>query len=140
MKRPRTVVNKVVLDASAFLAVANREPGADRVYARLKESVMSAVNAAEVLQKLVQKGMSDKKADEYVRQFVKEIADFDYRQAMLVAAMVPKTLPLGLSFADRACLALGKLRGVAVLTGDQKWAQLDLGIHIEQIRATANPI
>lgn len=95
---------------------------------------MSAVNAAEVLQKLAEKGMSDKKADEYLRQFVPEIADFDYRQASLVAAMAPKTLPLGLSFADRACLALGQMRGLSVLTGDQVWAKLDLGVQVEVIR------
>ena len=101
---------------------------------------MSAVNAAEVLQKLAQKGMSNAKADEYLRQFVQEIVDFDYRQAILVAGMVPKTLPLGLSFADRACLALAKSRGVSVLTGDQDWAKLDLGIQIELIRTTTKPI
>ena len=134
------MASKVVLDASAFLAVANREPGADQVYPRLRESMMSVVNAAEVLQKLAQKGMSNKKADEYVRQFVHEIVDFDYRQAVLVAAIAPKTLPLGLTFADRACLALGYLRGVSVLTGDQKWEKVDLGIHIEVIRTTTNPV
>jgi ribonuclease VapC len=134
------VANKVVLDASAFLAVANREPGADKVYPRLKTSIMSAVNAAEVLQKLAEKGMSSKKADEYLRQFVHEIADFDYRQAVLVAEMAPKTMVLGLSFADRACLALGCLRGVSVLTGDRDWAKVDLGIHVEQIRPSTNPV
>jgi ribonuclease VapC len=139
-KRRRTVANKVVLDASAFLAVANREPGADRVYARLKDSIMSAVNAAEVLQKLADKGMSHRKAGEYLRQFVPEIADFDYPQAVLVAAMVAKTLPLGLSFADRACLALASLRGVSVLTGDKVWAQVDLGIHIEVIRPATSSV
>ena len=134
------MVGKVVLDASAFLAVANREPGADLIYPRLKASIMSAVNAAEVLQKLAEKGMSHKKASEYLRQFVPEIADFDYRQAVLVAAMVPKTSPLDLSFADRACLALGSLRGVSVLTGDQNWARIDLGIHIEVIRPVMIPV
>jgi ribonuclease VapC len=134
------VANKVVLDASAFLAVANREPGAEKVYPRLKASIMSAVNAAEVLEKLNQKGMGYRMADEYLRQFVQEIAEFDYRQAVLVATMVPKTLPLGLSFADRACLALGTLRGVSVLTGDQNWAKIDLGIHIEVIRPVPIPV
>jgi ribonuclease VapC len=128
------VANKVVLDASAFLAVANREPGAEKVYPRLKVSIMSAVNAAEVLEKLNQKGMGYRMADEYLRQFVQEIADFDYQQAVLVAKMAPKTLPLGLSFADRACLALGNLRGIPVLTMNQVWAQADLGIHVEVIR------
>jgi ribonuclease VapC len=132
--------SKVVLDASAFLAVASREPGADLVYPRLKASLMSAVNVAEVLQKLAQKGMSNKKAAEYVRQLVHEIVDFDYRQAVLVATMVPKTLPLGLSLGDRACLALGKSEGLTVLTADQVWATLDLGVQVEVIRTATTPV
>jgi ribonuclease VapC len=134
------MASRIVLDASAFLAVANREPGAELVYPRLKESMMSAVNAAEVLQKLAEKGMSHKKAGEYLRQFVQEIGDFDYQQAELVAALAPKTLPLGLTFADRACLALGSLRGVTVVTKDQAWTQADLGIPVEVIRPRADPV
>ena len=82
----------------------------------------------------------DPTADEYLRQFIQEIVDFDYAQAVLVAGMVAKTAPLGLSFADRACLALGKFRGVAVLTGDQDWPKQDLGIQIELIRTPTKTI
>lgn len=128
------MVNKVVLDASAFLAVANREPGAERVTPVLKQSVMSAVNAAEVLQKLVLKGMSLEKADENLRQLVKEIVAFDHEQAAIVASLVALTLPKGLSLGDRACLALGKKLGGLVLTTDQIWETLEIGVKVEAIR------
>jgi PIN domain nuclease of toxin-antitoxin system len=45
-----------------------------------------------------------------------------------------KTRGLGLSLADRACLALAIERGAAVLTADRTWAELDLGIEIRLVR------
>src|SRR5204863_8283095 len=42
-----------VLDASAILALINNEPGADEVAEALPESVLSTVNLAEVIGKLV---------------------------------------------------------------------------------------
>jgi PIN domain nuclease of toxin-antitoxin system len=101
---------------------------------------MSVVTAVEVIEKLVLKGMSHKKADEYLQQFVHEIAEFDYRQALLVAAMAPTTSPLGLSFGDRACLALASVRGISVLTVDQAWMKIDLGIRIEVIGPVTNQV
>jgi ribonuclease VapC len=127
-------VAKVVLDTSAFLAVANREPGAEGVYSLLPDAVLSVVNAAEVLQKLGQKGMTFQKADEYVRRFVGEIAPFDYQQAALVASLLAETQSLGLSFCARACLALGKTLNVPVITADANWLNLNLGIKIETIQ------
>ena len=46
----------IVLDASAVLAAMLAEPGADRVYAVIDESVICSVNAAEVITRLVEKG------------------------------------------------------------------------------------
>ena len=70
MKPRMNRMNKFVLDASAFLALANREPGADKVRAVLRESVISAVNLSEVLQKLVRKGMSLEHSEEEVQRFI----------------------------------------------------------------------
>jgi ribonuclease VapC len=127
-------VSKVVLDTSAFLAMANREPGADLVTGVLQDSVMSAVNAAEVLQKLVQKGMSLDSAEDYLRRFVGEIKTFTMVQATVTASLAPRTRQLGLSLGDRACLALGKSLNLPVLTADQAWKQLDVGVTVELIR------
>jgi ribonuclease VapC len=131
-------VAKVVLDTSAFLAVANREPGAERVYPLLPDAALSVVNAAEVLQKLAQKGMTLEKADEYVRRFVGEVVPFDDQQAALVARLLVETQSLRLGFSARACLALGKTLSVPVITAEPTWLTLNVGIKIEAIQI--NPV
>lgn len=131
-------MSKVVLDSSAFLAMANREPGADLVVGLLQDSVMSAVNAAEVIQKLTQKGMSLDNAEDYLRRFVGEVKSYTITQATLTAALAPSTKRLGLSLGDRACLALGKALNLPVLTADQTWKQLDVGVTVELVRTPPN--
>jgi ribonuclease VapC len=44
------------------------------------------------------------------------------------------TRHLGLSLADRACLALGRLRRLPVLTTDRAWRSLHISVRIEVIR------
>jgi PIN domain nuclease of toxin-antitoxin system len=44
------------------------------------------------------------------------------------------TKSLGLSLADRACLALGRIHRLPVLTTDRAWRSLRLSIRIEVIR------
>lgn len=129
-------MSKIVLDASAFLAMANRETGAEVVVGLLKDSVMSAVNAAEVVQKLTQKGMSLDSAEDYLRRFVGEVKSYTLTHATLTASLSPLALPLGLSLADRACLALAKHMNLPVLTADQVWSKLDIGVTVEVIRHT----
>jgi PIN domain nuclease of toxin-antitoxin system len=129
-------VTKVVLDTSAFLAVANVEPGAEKVHAVLRRAVISSVNLSEILSKLVRKGMTLPRAEEYVRQFVAEVVAFDTSLASLAAELDLQTRAFGLSLGDRACLALGKSLNALVLTADQVWAKVDLGISIELIRST----
>jgi hypothetical protein len=52
-------MNKIVLDASALLAVLNREPGADRLTPEmLNMATSSTVNLAEVQGKLVSLGLA----------------------------------------------------------------------------------
>lgn len=51
-------MSKTVLDASAILASFYGEAGADIVDELLNTSVISTVNAAEVISKLVERGMT----------------------------------------------------------------------------------
>lgn len=55
-------------------------------------------------------------------------------EAVLAAALLPKTRDLGLSLADHACLALAITRGLPVLTADTAWATLDVGAVVQVIR------
>jgi ribonuclease VapC len=133
-RQQKKPVSKVILDTSAFLAFANRESGADKVRPVLKESVVSAVNAAEILQKLVMKNMTLSRAEEYLKRFVNDIPPFDLEHAALTATMHSQTREFGLSLGDRACLALGMQLGLPIMTADQVWLKLGLGISIELIR------
>jgi PIN domain nuclease of toxin-antitoxin system len=47
-----------VLDSSAILAVLNLEKGAEKVAPLLSNSIVSSVNVAEVLTKLVERNIS----------------------------------------------------------------------------------
>lgn len=126
-----------VVDASAALALLRAEPGHDVVAAHLQEgAVMSAVNYAEVVQKLGQLGSDTAAADAAALIALGlTIAPLDVELAVGTAELWPATRRAGLSLADRACLALAVSMpdGVA-LTADRAWATLDIGARIELIR------
>src|ERR1700691_2190687 len=101
-------MNRIVLDASAILAVINAEPGAEKLTPNLlARAVGSAVNLAEVQAKLVTRGWNSEEAWEDATSPVREVVPFDEKQARVAGDLVSKTQPLGLSLGDRACLALG---------------------------------
>lgn len=130
-------MNKIVLDASALLAILHEERGAEvfsQQFSLLENATMSAVNVAEVYGKLVGSGIRSDDAWAAVIATVAEIADFDTRQAKIAGSIVPQTRPLGLSLGDRACLALGIVLKAPVYTADKAWKKLSLGVAIRIIR------
>lgn len=129
-----SVDGRAVLDASALLALINAEPGAERVAQALESgALVSAVNLSEVLAKLVDHGMPEHEAMEVVMSLELEVIAFDLAAASQAAWLRPVTRPLGLSFGDRACLALAQTRQLRVLTADRPWAKLDIGVPIELV-------
>jgi ribonuclease VapC len=126
-------VSSAVLDSSAVLALLLAEPGAERVRACLPGALLSTVNLAEVISKLCERGMPAGEARRAVEMIGAEPVDFDREQASLVGALRPVTRAAGLSLGDRACLALGRLRGLPVLTTDAAWGQV-AGFDITVIR------
>jgi len=127
-------VTSVVLDASALIAVLRCEPGAGVVRKHLPEAIISAVNYSEILKKTIERGGSAEMAQAFVRNISLRIIPFDEEQAVASAALYPKTKPHGLSFADRACLALGVLKGYPVLTTDKDLVLVDVPIKVQMIR------
>lgn len=123
----------VVLDASAVLALLNREPGGERVEDYLADGVISAVNAAEVLSKLADAGLTAGEAKESLSLLGISIVAFELRDAEAVAALRGHTKSKGLSLGDRACLALGLRLGAVVVTSERSWAGLKIG-RVETIR------
>jgi ribonuclease VapC len=127
-------MSKYVLDASAVLALLNRETGQDKVAAALGDSVISAVNFCEVMGKLIDNGLSEDEARESIDLLNMEVISFDIDLAHVAAKLRARTKNLGLSLGDRSCLALGLALRQTVVTADREWATLRLGIKIEIIR------
>jgi ribonuclease VapC len=124
----------VVLDASAVLAVLNQEPGADLVQERLSEALMSFVNTVEVGTKLVDGGMTATAAKEAIELLEIAMVDLDQDLAEAAVELREVTRAVGLSLADRVCLALALREGAVALTADRVWAKVDVGCPIELIR------
>jgi len=127
-------MTEAVIDASALLTLLNSETGEDIVGAALPDSVISSVNYSEVIAKLIETGMSEETVHELVQPLGLEVVPFDEAQAFLAGSLRTVTRQAGLSFGDKACLSLGKILGVPVLTADRSWVQLRLGVRVSVIR------
>jgi len=127
-------VTSVVLDASAFIALLRREPGMEVVHKHLANAIISAVNYSEVLKKTIERGGLLEPVNAYVRNASLEIVPFDAEQAVAAAKLYPLTKPLGLSFADRACLNLGIRYGATVLTTEKSMSKTPAPVTVLLIR------
>lgn len=131
----RVEVNRVVLDASALLAVLNQEPGADKLSPEImSQAVGSTVNLAEVQGKLVDGGLPADKAWLATLKSVREVVAFTAEHARTAGSLIAQTRPLGLSLGDRACLALALDLNAPVYTADRSWKNLKIGVRIHVIR------
>jgi ribonuclease VapC len=128
-------MSRIVLDASAILAVINGEPGAEKLSPDLlADAVASAVNLAEVQTKLVSRGWTSGQAWEDATSPVREVLTFDGEQARAVGDLVMQTRQLRLSLGDRACLALGMELDAPVYTAERAWKNLKVGVKVHVIR------
>lgn len=128
-------MNRIVLDASAILAVVIAEPGHERLHAGLlSRAVASAVNVAEVHAKLLALGWHSHEAWNDATGFISEIVHFDEEQAKLTGDLALHARALGLSLGDRACLALGIRLSAPVYTAERLWRKLKVDVQIHVIR------
>ena len=110
-----------VFDASAVLALLQGEAGEGRLRKLQPKAVVNAVNAAEVLAKLVGRGMPTREAQAALDALHLETLPFEPAMAAVSANYVHK----GVSLGDRCFLAAAHLHGsgwtsdhgLAVLTG-----------------------
>jgi PIN domain nuclease of toxin-antitoxin system len=123
-----------VLDASAVLAMIGGEAGSDAVAEILPQAVISAVNLAEVVSKLSERGATPEQIDEVLTRLRLSVVSFDASQARLAGLLRPRTKAAGLSLADRACLALAIERGAPAVTTDRAWTNVDVGVTTQLVR------
>jgi ribonuclease VapC len=107
------------------LAILFREPGQDVVRSALHEgALLSAVNFAEAITRLVRDGMAADRAAAAITALPIGLRDLDAQLATDAGALFAQTRPFGLSLGDRACLALARQESVPALTGDRVWVQV----------------
>jgi ribonuclease VapC len=128
-------MSKVVLDASAVIALLFREPGAEHLTSSvLDDSAISTVNLAEVQSRLVRAGMDPEEAWSDALAPIREVHPFIASQAKIAGGLVARTRTLGLSLGDRACLALAISLQASVYTTDKAWRNASVGVPIHVIR------
>lgn len=128
-------MSRVVLDASAILAVLFEERGAENLTDEIMESaIVGAVNLAEVQSKLVKMGHPPEDAWSDALLLKSDPEPFTADQAKIAGDLITTTEKHGLSLGDRSCLALAIALKAPVYTTEQTWRNLNLGIPIHVIR------
>lgn len=125
-----------------MLADLQDQPGSEMVHGVLAESVMSSVNWAEVIQKSMAAGVEVEGMLDDLQALGLRVEPFTPEDGELTGRLWEQTKQAGLSLGDslrdgiaeRACLSLGLRLGVAVLTSDRAWLNLDLGLGIRAVR------
>jgi ribonuclease VapC len=128
-------MSRIILDASAILAVIHQEAGYEKLTPELlAEAVASTVNLAEVQSKLVSRGWMSDEAWEDATSPIREALPFNEEHARIAGDLTAETRRLGLSLGDRACLALGMALKAPVYTAEKTWKNLVLSISVRVLR------
>lgn len=122
-------MSKIVLDASALIALFAKENGYLKIKQHMKDGIISSVNIAEVYKYCIE---TQKLTKEEAKALVKlsdiKIVDFCCEQALISASIITTTRPYGLSLGDRSCIALAMFKKSPILTCDTIWHKLDLDV------------
>ena len=109
-----------LLDASALLAVLGNEPGSDTIRDLVPGGMISAVNFAEVLKKLLDRGMPKATVLDALKSLNLEVLPFSSSEALHSADFIHPAI----SLAGRACLGTAQLYGYRVVTGESNWVPI----------------
>lgn len=124
----------LLLDTSALLAVAFREPGMDAVLAALGGAAISAVNQAEVVAVAARRGADPARAAAWASDLSIPTLPFAAEVAARAGALVFLHRRQGISLGDAACLATAEALGLPVLTADRAWTGFGLAVEVRLIR------
>jgi PIN domain nuclease of toxin-antitoxin system len=105
-----------LLDASAVLAV--------------RGGMISAVNLAEVFNKLIQRGVPKKAAVDVTHALNLQVIPFDLAEALHSADFVHP----GVSLGDRACLGTARTHHLRAVTADSRWRDIRANVKVHVFR------
>jgi ribonuclease VapC len=130
------MISKIVLDASALLAMIREEPGGEAVAGAIARARMSAVNFAEVVSFLTHAGLPAPQIDAMLAPLPVDIIDADRELALSAGRLRKTTAEAGLSLGDRFCLALAARDRLPAWTADRQWRTIAsrVGVDIVVIR------
>jgi ribonuclease VapC len=131
---PKRKMSSCILDASALLALLNKEAGYTEVEGLLPDAAMSTVNLCEVAGKLIEKGGRSSVVRSILDGLGLHLIPFDRDIAYRTGELRKLTAHAGLSLGDRACLATGQKLKVPVYTADRVWTELGLNQEVFCIR------
>jgi ribonuclease VapC len=100
----------------------------------MEEAVISAVNWAEVISKLQERGIDLDAARPMLEELSLEVLAFDRQLAFAAGSLRMRSRHLGLSIGDRACLALAANLSAPAYTADRSWVKFDAGVEVKMVR------
>lgn len=125
---------RVVLDASAVLALLRGEPGAEAVARVVASASLSAVNLAEVLLVLERHGMPHDIARSHLAALALHVVEADEPVAAEAARISAAHRKHGLALGDCFCLATAASLGAPALTADRAWARFKTGVRVTVLK------
>jgi PIN domain nuclease of toxin-antitoxin system len=114
----------IVLDASALIALLKDELGAAKVAEAIADSVMTAVNYAEVVSYFIHAGMSPLEVEAMLRPLPVTLVAADVTLANIAGGLRATTAEAGLSLGDSFCLALALRDDLPAWTADKQWLKV----------------
>ena len=104
---------------------------------KMRYGLISAVNLSEVYASAIRYNRRSI-AEAIIATAELKIVPFDEQLAAITATLEAPTKKQGVSFADRACIALGMAEKKPVLTADHKWGELGLDVSLDFFRPKLN--
>jgi ribonuclease VapC len=92
--------------------------------------LVCAVNLSETITKLIRQGGEPKLVERYLRGLPLEVVPWDEELAWESRDLCPLAWTHGISFADRACLAVARHYGLPAITSDTVWKKLSVGVRV----------
>jgi PIN domain nuclease of toxin-antitoxin system len=125
------MLNKVVFDSSAFIALLAKEKSYSFLRSHLKNAIISAVSLADVYKYCIEEqNLTKDDCLKLTELSGLKVIEFCNEQALISAYIISQTKPYGLSLGDRACLALALYKKSPIVTCDKIWERVKLNVEI----------